>query len=200
MTGYFARHQAAVLGLPLPPGGSTQADRVLAQRQPQEPYMKPLITMTFQAEEPAALFQQLTAAATLLGAALTGQVVVAADTAPALIAQTEAEDRAARVAREKATTEAIGADARAAAEAATKAQAEAKAAADAKTPAETAKADTPAEAVVYDQVRDAVQALMLAKGRDAVVATLGKLGVATAKELPEARWAEALGVLKASAA
>jgi hypothetical protein len=56
-----------------------------------------------------------------------------------------------------------------------------------------------AAAVPYEAVRDAVVALAGAKGKDAALAIIQKFGVASAKDLPTDKYAEAIAALQAAA-
>ena len=56
-----------------------------------------------------------------------------------------------------------------------------------------------AQPVNYDQMKTAVNALAKAKGRDSVIAALGKFGIAKATEATPEQWPELLAELNAQA-
>lgn len=55
------------------------------------------------------------------------------------------------------------------------------------------------DAITYDTVKAAVNALAKAKGRDSVIEVLGKFGVKKADEVPAEKWVELLAALNAAA-
>lgn len=71
------------------------------------------------------------------------------------------------------------------------------------TAADPVKAAAPAgetkDAITYDTVKAAVNALAKAKGRDSVIEVLGKFGVKKADEVPAEKWVELLAALNAAA-
>lgn len=67
-------------------------------------------------------------------------------------------------------------------------------------PAAPAGGEVKTDAVTYDTVKAAVNALAKAKGRDSVIAVLGKFNVKKADEVPADKWPELLAALNTEAA